>query len=192
MKKNLIVLLIVTLLTGGLFADVPENTSFDVTTTVAGIDEMGITKTAMTLANFDITASNLFTTLTIGGTAGSTVNATTGAVSFDAYLSTRSNNRSGYTVKVSATPMVTEAVGQTTPTINYTVSVAGTGAEGSTSASYNTASNTSAIEVIDINSLEETGVQSRKISLTVNMTDYNAAVQGSYTGTVTFVYTSGA
>ncbi len=187
MKKNLIVLLIVTLLTGGLFADVPENTSFDVTTTVAGIDEMGITKTEMTLANFDITTGNLFTTLTIGGTAGSTVNATTGAVTFDAYLSTRSNNRSGYTVKVSATPMVTEAVGQTTPTINYTVSVAGTEA-----GSYSTANPGDPAPVIAITSLDETGVQSRKISLTVNMTDYNAAVQGSYTGTVTFVYTSGA
>jgi len=186
MKKNLIVLLIVTLLTGGLFADVPENTSFDVTTTVAGIDEMGITKTEMTLANFDITTGNLFTTLTIGGTGGSAL-ATDGAVSFDAYLSTRSNNRSGYTVKVSATPMVPEAVGQTTPTINYTVSVAGTEA-----GSYSTADPGDPAPVITITSLEETGVQSRKISLTVNMADYNAAVQGSYTGTVTFVYTSGA
>lgn len=183
MKKNLIALLIVALVAVGLFAD-PANSTFEVKTTITGINEMGITKTAMTLSDFDLTATNLFSTLTIGGTGGSAL-ATDGAVTFDAYISTRSNNRSGYTVKVSATPMVTAAVGQTTPKINYTVAVAGT-----ENGSYSTATGGDAASVITIASLTATDVQSRKISLTVNMTDYAAAVEGSYTGTVTFEYKS--
>jgi len=188
MKKNLIAILIVALVSVGLFADNtpanPDNATFQVQTTITGINEMRITAAEVGLTDF--ATAGLFSTLTIGGTGeGSSELASSGKVTFSAYISTRSNNRTGYTVKVSATPMTTTAVESVTPTINYTVSVAGTEA-----GSYSTETGGAAASVISVSSLDKTSVESRAISLTVDMTDYAAAITGTYTGTVTFEYKS--
>jgi hypothetical protein len=184
MKKNLIALLIVALVAVGLFAD-PANATFQVQTTITGINEMRITATEVDLTDF--ATADLFSTLTIGGTEddAGTLDTSSGKVTFSAYISTRSNNRLGYTVKMKATPMTTTAVGSVIPEINYTVAVSGM--EGG---SYYSADGVDPVEVINVPILEETSVESRAISLTVNMTDYNAAITGNYTGTVTFEYKS--
>jgi hypothetical protein len=183
MKKNLIALLIVALVTVGLFAATnPSNAEFTVKTTIDGINDMRITKTPVALSTFD-TANNLFTELSIGGATGAAVDTTTGVVTFNAYISTRSNNRKGYTVKLSATPMTSAPSGQTSAEINYTVAVAGDEA-----GSFDTAEDTTAVEVIVVESLSAVGVESRKISLTVDADEYTTAVEGTYTGIVTFNY----
>lgn len=183
MKKNLIVLLVIALVSVGLFAATnPSDAEFIVTTSVGGINDMKVTNAAVTLTSFDNTG-NGFSALTIGGTSGSSVDTTTGAVTFSAYISTRSNNRNGYTVTLSATPMESAPEDQTASEINYTVSVAGT-----ENGSYNTKTGGDAASVITITALSAIDVQSRQISLSVNPDEYNSAVEGSYTGTVTFNY----
>ena len=196
MKKILILILSLFMMVG-LFANDPEtptptttSTSFKVTTSVAGINEMGITTAKVTDANSGIPTSGLFTKLTIGGTGGSEPD-TNGAVTFDAYISTRSNNRKGYTVTLSATPMTstTGTEGNTvTATINYTVSVAAGPSPLADGGSYTTSPTSNPVEVIKISSLPAVDVQSRQISLTVDMADYTSAVEGTYIGTVTFNY----
>jgi hypothetical protein len=176
MKKSIIaVLLLIVFSTVSAFAVDPA--SFNVSTAVAGINKMKITTAAFngaTPVSFDDAIIY----------AGPLTVTTSGPQSFSAYLSTMSNKRTGYKVTMGATAMTSTVAGQTTSYINYTVGV-------------NTKSLTTAgatvvtpVDVITVASLTGLTSQSHPITLSVDATSFNAAVEGNYSGTVTFTYTA--
>lgn len=179
MKKNIIaVLLVIALSTVAAFAATnPANSSFDVKTNVGGINKMKIT-TAAFPANGNPSAFDSAAAFT-----GPLVVSASGAQTFSAYLSTMSNNRVGYKVTMSATAM-SSTVSSATAYINYTVGV--------NNKSLTTAGATAVtpVEVITVSSLTGLASQSHQISLSVDATSFDAAVEGSYSGTVTFTYTA--
>ncbi len=175
MKKKITIALAITLILsiGLLFADNPAPAFFDVTTNVAGINRLKITTAAFSGNPSQFDAAAAFSSLTIESS---------GEQTFSAYLSTLSNNRQGYTVTMGATAMTSEVSGQANSYIDYTVSVNGTSLEtdGSTAVTE--------VTVIDQAPLAGLSSQSHQISLSVDQESFDAAVQGSYTGTVTFEY----
>ncbi len=175
MKKKITIALAITLIlsVGLLFADNPAPASFDVTTNVAGINRLKITTAAFSGNPSQFDAADAFTSLVIESA---------GAQTFSAYLSTLSNNRQGYTVSMGATAMTSEVSGQATSYINYTVSANGS------SVATNGATAVPAVTVIDQGPLAGLSSQSHQIALSVDQESFDAAVQGSYTGTVTFEY----
>ena len=177
MKKNIIaVLLVIALSTAAAFAVDP--TSFLVETAVTGINKMKITAAAFP-ANGTPTSFNSADAYT-----GPLTVATYGSQSFSAYLSTMSNNRGGYTVSMDATAMKSTESGEADAYINYTVTV------NNVSLATNGATDVTAVTVIDVESLTGRASQSHQIALTVDQTSFEAAVEGSYQGTVTFNYTA--
>lgn len=176
MKKFTTLLIILTLVTVGIFA--VDNASFDITTTVAGINAMKITA-----AEFSGTTAAALSSAT-GVTTPYNVSASGAQSGFNGWLSTISNNRKGYKVTMSATAMTSAVTGQSTSYINYTV------AAGGKSITTNGATAVPAVTVVDKTSLTALTANSAKITLSVDSTTFNAAVEGSYTGTVTFTYTA--
>jgi hypothetical protein len=181
MKKNLIALLVIALVSVGLFA-VDPTAGFDVTASVGATNEIKVTKIAVTTAAaFDL-ATNAFGsshTVTAGGPQ-------TGLA---AYVSTKSNNRGGYTISMSATSMKSGAQGETPAYINYTVSVTA----GSEVSSITTTSGTTAAsktDFITVSSLNALTVQSYLIELSVNATEFTNAVEGEYSGNITFTFSA--
>jgi len=176
MKKILpLALLIVLITTSGLLAATTDN--FTVTTVVGNVDLMKISTTlytGTTVATFD--ALTPFTTLAITTGGTQTVNA---------WLSTLSNNRAGFRVNMKASAMKSSISGQANAYINYTVSC------NTASATTNNAAEVTATNpVVTYAALTAVTTTSNKVSLTVNQTDFDKALSGSYTGTVTFIYTA--
>lgn len=175
MKKILLLALILIITTFGLFAATTDN--FTVTTVVNTVDLMTVSTTkytGTTVATFD--ALTPFTTL--GVTSG-------GTQTFNAWLSTLSNNRAGFAVTLKASAMTSSVSGQANAYINYTVSC-----NTASVTTNNGTTVTAANPVVSYPSLTEVTATSNKISLTVNQGDFDKALSGSYTGTVTFVYTA--
>lgn len=130
--------------------------------------------TGTTVATFD--ALSPYTTLTITSAGTQTVNA---------WLSTLSNNRAGFSVNMKASAMKSSISGQADAFINYSVSC------NTASVTTNNGTEvTAANPVVAYSSLSQVTSTSNKIALTVNQTDFDNAVAGSYTGTVTFIYTA--
>lgn len=149
--------------------------SFTVTTTVAEIGLIKITTasigTADTFAAYSALTDYNELTVTAAGTQG-----------FTAFMTTLSNKRTGYNVKLSATAM-TSTVG-TTSYINYTVTANGV------SVTTNGATVITPVTVLNVASLTAIDGDSKPISLTVDATTFNAAVSGTYVGNVTFTFTA--
>lgn len=173
MKKTILAaLLILAIASTSVFA-VPDGT-FDVSTTIGEIGKMKVS--ALEIAgntDTNYTDSGLFTELEISSFGDQT---------FEAYLTTLSNKRSGYEVTMNATAMKSEA----TPTtyIDYTVtcndkSVTTLGDRVNT-----------VVKPVDVASISELTGQSSLITLTVDQTTFEKAVSGKYVGTVTFNYTA--
>lgn len=180
MKKHIIAALTIFLLIGfGAYAANPGPSSFDITTNVQGINKMKITT-----AEFTQTAPGQFDSAT--AYTGPLAITTYGAQTFSAWLSTMSNNRSGYTVTMTATAMKSEIAEQADSYINYTVTV------NSKAITTNNggASTPASQDVITVTSLTGLAKQSHQIALSVDQTSFEAAVEGSYSGTVTFTYTA--
>lgn len=103
----------------------------------------------------------------------------------NAWLSTLSNNRAGFSVSMKASAMNSSLSGQADAYINYTVSC-NTASVTTNNGTEGTATN----PVVTYPALTSVTSTSNKISLSVNQTDFDKAVSGSYTGTVTFIYTA--
>ncbi len=176
MKKTLLLAVLISLITTlGLFAATTD--SFTVTTVVGNVDLMTISTTqysGTTVSTFDSLTPYTALAITGGGTQ-----------SFNAWLSTLSNNRAGFRVNMKASAMKSSISGQSDAFINYTVSC-NTASVTTNNAAEVTATN----PVVTFPSLSEVTSTSNKISLSVNQTDFDKAVSGSYTGTVTFIYTA--
>ena len=171
MKKTFITILLVL-----LFVAVPMfavTDSFNVTTTVADVGLIKVTEASSSTAT--VTAFNALAAY------GDLPISTSGAQSFTAYMSTLSNSRSGYTVTMDATPMLS-SVSSVDSYINYTVTVNSVGltTTGSTPVS--------GVTILTVSSLAAIATQSHAVALSIDATTFDAAVSGSYTGTVTFTY----
>ncbi|HAF86296.1 MAG TPA: hypothetical protein DCG32_08040 [Sphaerochaeta sp.] len=176
MKKPLLLAaLIVLISTTAVFATTTDN--FIVTTVVANVDLMTISNAAYsgtTVTSFD--ALTPYTELPISSGGTQTINA---------WLSTLSNNRAGFRVNMKASAMKSSISGQADAYINYTVSC-----NVALVTTNNAVEVTAANPVVTFPSLSEVTSTSNKISLSVSQTDFDKALSGSYTGTVTFIYTA--
>ncbi|MFA5514473.1 MAG: hypothetical protein WDA17_06150 [Sphaerochaetaceae bacterium] len=171
-KRTMLFLLIV--VTGiASLTSAPVDTSFDVTTTIAGSNLMKVSTTQFTGTN-KTTFNNLTSFSGLQVTAS-------GSQTFDAWISVLSNNRGGYILKMNATAMKSSEQGQADAYINYTVSansksVTTTGAAGSSGEQ----------TLVNQGAMTSPTSSSYKISLSVDQTSYDNAVSGTYTGTVMF------
>jgi len=169
----------------GLFAAVDSTPkAFDVSTNVQGINKMIVSTTKFT-GNSPGTFDSLtaYAGLTIGGN-GTAVDPN-GSYVLPAYLSTISNSRNGYTVTMGATAMKSAvAVNSVHTYINYSVSCNGK------SVSTNGATPVTAEEVYTVGTQAGISSKSEQITIQVNKAEFDAAVEGAYTGTVTFTYTA--
>ncbi len=177
MKKNLIVLLVIALVSVGLFADPTD--SFTVTTSVSSTNNMKVT--AEDVNDSDSPAYGSLTDFTDFGVNGTNLN--TGEAI--AYLTTQSNNRKGYKISIAATAMASTVLSDHDITyINYTVYL-GTDTTGLPTTNGTEATKADVVTVSALTTLTEV---SYPIKIKVDADQFAAAVDGSYTGTVTFNY----
>ena len=173
MKKLATLLIILALATGGVFA---YDSTLDLSTIVDQTQGMKITASQFTGTTLE--ALNSATEVT-------SYTVTAGGEYEVGWISVISNNRTGYEVTMSATAMASTE----TPVsyINYTISL-GTAmitTNGATPVSLQPPS-----YVFKVASLDSLTPNSRKITLIVSDDALNSAVEGQYTGTVTFSFTA--
>ena len=171
-KAGLLFFLILLLASSQLFAIADE---LSLATIVSEIGLMKITSVvvpANTVNAFNNTPD--FASYTVSGS---------GTFTNIAYLSTLSNKRSGYFVTISATAMK-NGTGSSATYINYTIRC--------NAVDYTTTGATipPAVQFLTVSSLSEITASSRPITLIVDATTFNAAVAGSYLGTVTFTFSA--
>ena len=187
MRKNLIITLLLTIALSLPIAAETPSAAFNISTSISAINDMKITSSEVDEETFSDSGNTFSGSVAIIGSGTDQNMDNDGYVSFTAYISAISNNPGGYTIKMSATPLTSP--GTPPATINYIVSVVD--ASTSTSVSYDTTNNPPAADVITAESLNELNVESLPISVKVYRSEYDSAVQGTYTGTVTFNYVSG-
>ena len=189
MRKNLITALLLTIaFTLPIAAADAPSAAFTVSASVSAISDMRITNIQVNEETFGDSGNIFSGSVAIVGSGDGQNMDGAGNVTFSAYISAISNNPAGYTIEMSATPLT--SAGTPPATINYIVSVID--AATSTADSYDTKSDSAAVEVITAESLSALGVESLPISVQVYRSEFDSAVQGTYTGTVTFNYVSGA
>ncbi len=175
MRKNLIItLLLAILVTFSLAADDPS-AAFSVTTSISAINEMKIPNAVVTTETFKSSSTTFSGTVAIVGSGEGANMDSSGNVSFTAYISTLSNNRGGYSINMSATPLTNDGA-----TINYTVTV--------NNITFATKSETNPKTILTVEGLSELDTESLPIAVKVVRSEYDSAVQGTYTGSVTFEY----
>lgn len=180
-NKLILLLLLITTISIGLSADPPPanpTSTFEIATSISGINDMKITNDAVDTTTYNNPTYSFGGTVAIAASGDNANMDSSGNVSFSAYISTLSNNRNGYTITMSATALTSE--GTPPATINYTVTV--------NEVSYATKTNTAAVDILTVSSLGGLDTESLPISVQVVRSEYDSAVQGTYTGTVTFNY----
>lgn len=186
-KYVLLAILLIIALASPLFADDPPaggpTASFAVKTSIDPINKMKITNSAVNESNFDDNANAFSGTVDIVSSGPQANINQQGVVTMNAHISTLSNNRKGYTVYMSASPLTNTNYAQAV--INYTVSVVD-----STNAtiSYNTKTSETAATIIVYSSLGELDAESLPISVQIVRSELDSAVEGTYEGSVTFEY----
>lgn len=189
MRKNLIIMLLLTIaLTLPITAAEPPSAAFTVSASISAINDMKITNTQVNEETYGNSGNTFGGSVTIIGSGEGANMDGDGYIDFTAYISAISNNRGGYTITMSATPLTSE--GTPPATINYIVSVLNTATSTPTTVSYDTKIDSSAVEVITTGSLSALDVESLPISVQLYRSEYDSAVAGTYTGTVTFHYVS--
>jgi hypothetical protein len=183
MKKKTIALLFVMAI--AMFGAFAENTTLNDTlhigTLIDAVNRMGIYGVGAPAPDVNTNAWNSSYTATTVSTASET------AV---AVLHTRSNNRGGYNVEMTATPLYSEDSTYATAYLSYTANAY----EGSTltgTVSYE--ASTGAVEgstdtIIESGLLTAITTNSRDISVTIP--DYATALQGEYFATIVFTYSA--
>jgi len=175
MRKNLIITLLLAIaFTFSVAADDPS-ASFNVSTSISAINNMKISNTEVTPTTFGDASTTFSGTVAIIATGEDANMDSSGAIDLTAYISTLSNNRNGYSITMSATPLSSDGA-----TINYTVTV--------NNVTFATKSETNPKTILTVESLSELDTESLPISVMVVRSEYDSAVQGTYTGTVTFNY----
>ncbi len=180
MRKNLIITLLLILSATLLTAADPSPATFSVSTKISAVNDMKITNTQVDEDTYSEPDNTFSGTVSIVGSGPDQNMDANGNVDFTAYVSAISNNRVGYTVLMSATPLISE--GEPPAIINYTVTV--------NEVPYDTTGTPAAVSVITVESLDELSVESLPISVRVDRDQFDSAVAGTYTGSVTFEYTA--
>ncbi len=182
MRKNLTITLLLTIaFILPITAADPPSAAFNVSASISAINDMKITTSEVDEDTFGNSGNTFGGSVAIVGSGPGQNMDNDGYVDFTAYISALSNNRGGYTIQMSATPL-SSTIGSYTATINYVVSVL--------TVSYDTTDNPPAVDVITVESLSELSVESLPISVMVHRSEFDSAVAGTYTGTVTFEYVS--
>ena len=150
--------------------------NFTVTTDIAEIGNVRVATTNAVPTDKDFTGLTEFTNLPIS---------TSGSQGTVAHMATISNKRTGYKVTMSATAMKS-TVGSATSYIDYTVSC-GNQSIVTKGALAPTVTGTAVDTVTSLSVL--TG-KSMPITLSIDKPTFDAAVSGSYTGTVTFTFSA--
>jgi hypothetical protein len=180
MKKNIIAtLLVLAISMVGIFAVVATGATgqFDVVTNVGGIHEIKLVTVGTTVPT------------TKAGFDGLTADNSDFAVDDDNYNSAQtvrqlismSNNRNGYYMTLSATAMETDLGSSESAYINYGV-VAG----GASLTTNDGTTVTSATNIYDSGTLSGITFYSTNVTVEVDAEEYENAVTGSYSGTITF------
>jgi len=170
MKKNILIILAVLLASSfATLAAVGETSSdaLNVNTAIQGQNEILVSTSALSISTW---ASNSYTERTITSTE-------VGNSTSVGYVNVKSNNRSGYELAVTATPLTSGAF-----TIDYALAVG--------SAGFDTASTTNAGNKITVTSLTGLTVTPYEILVTVDKNDYDNQPSGDYSGDITFNYTA--
>jgi hypothetical protein len=179
MKKSIVTaLLVAAFAASSLFAMGPGASStttdssaeLNLSTTIAGINEMKLTVSEVTTSDFATATANGETETVSLDTDGNTL----------AYLSVMTNNRTGFTVGIGATALASETEGNDY-VINYTLSCGD-------SASIDTSTQSKAS--VSKDSIDELSAFSYAVSVDLDDDEYNAALEDDYTATVTFSYTA--
>jgi hypothetical protein len=179
MKKKIIALVLVTLIASfGLFAALPSPADLNLSTTISGINLMKLTEATFNPSPASVSAFNTATANATTETVSSA--ADTGTI---AYLSILTNKRTGFTVTMTADALAGENV-DNEYLINYVVT-AGT-------ATYNTTGGTGANTIVVNSGITGLSAFSYAISVDLNDAEYDAALEDTYTGDVTFTYTTNA
>ena len=180
MKKNIIALLSITLIASfGLFAaTLPTPAQLNLSTTISGVNLMKLTTDQFnpgtpSIALFDSATANEATEVVSNA-------ADTGTI---AYLSILTNKRTGFTVTMTAEALDSATVGNNF-LINYVVT-AGT-------ASYDTSDGTGTNTITVNSGITGLTAFSYPVSVDLNDAEYDAALEDTYSGTVTFTYTANA
>ncbi len=181
--KTLFLVVILTMTAVLLFADNPAPAQFDVETEIKGINLMKITekKLPIDINSADFHQAETFTGPVIVGSDGQ-------VEAFSAHLSTLSNNRKGFTVTMKATAMKS-TIDDIDAYIDYRVYC---GDPSTTDTPHITTNGPTSdpleIVVITVDKLKKLESRSEPISIFINGTTFDAAVEGQYRGTVTFTY----
>ncbi|WP_320128307.1 hypothetical protein [uncultured Sphaerochaeta sp.] len=174
MKKNIIALIAIALIaTAGLFAT--DSKTLDLNTHISGINLMSLSSVQLTTST--VTAYN---TALASPVSTATLNSSAASGTL-AYLNILSNKRTGFTVTVTATHLA--GTNGNPYTIDYSVTAG--------SASYDTSASTHTGNTL-APSANLTGLTafSYAVSADLNDSQYAAALEDTYTGTVTFTYTA--
>ena len=173
MKKNIIALLLVlAVVSFGVFADSSQK-SFDVQTTITAVNDMKLVTAEVTTPSGYDAATGFTGQVTYNGSTYS---------SFP-YIAAKSNNRDGFTVALSAKAMESNNEGTKTY-IGYTVSAGGSEVTVTRASAATTVEAEAGEYVISSGSLNVLTAKSEQVSIAVNATDYAEAVDGVYTGTI--------
>ena len=189
MKKNLVALLLVlAVVSVGVFAAGPDvgAAKFDLKTTVNAINQMKFTVAAQSTKDGFIGDTKDLTAGVRVGNNGTDVVKVDGNYYDVAYISTMSNYRKGFHVDMKIEAMVS-TIGTASTYINYSVKLDDESTE-------TTTNNDTAVQlnkVIDNTAGFSTlTFNSRLVKVKINKDQFDNAVQGEYTGTVTFSWTS--
>ena len=181
MKKSIIaVLLIITVSTFAAFAVVTDSGTLNVATAVQGVNLIGVfaTGTAAPTGNAAANWTGSYTAPTVNSATETAVGV----------VHTRSNNRTGYSVTMAAGPL--SSSGTTTVYLGY-VAKAYDGATLSGTSTYDaTGTTTSGTAATIISTGNLTGITTTSRDIFIEIPNYATALEGSYTGTITFNYTS--
>ncbi len=178
MKKNIIATLLVLAISSvAIFAVAAANGQFDVVTSVGGIHEIKLvtvgTTVPTTKAGFDgISADNSDFTVDDNNYD---------SVQTIRQLLSMSNNRNGYYMTLSATAMMADLGSTEFAYINYDV------VAGGASLTTNDATEVDAVDnIYDSGTLTGMNFYSTNVTVEVAAEEYENAVTGSYSGTITF------
>ena len=174
MKKSIIALLLVlAVVSFGVFADSTPK-SFEVKTTIDAVNDMKL-----------VTAS-VSTPAGYGEAAGFT-----GQVTYDGtdytdfpYIAAMSNNRAGFTVALTAKAMESGNATGTKTYIGYTVTAGESSVVVAAADTTTVKADANEKFVISSGTLNVLTAKSEQVSIAVNATEYAAAVDGTYTGTI--------
>jgi hypothetical protein len=175
MKKNITAVLLTAIIASfGLFAAAPSPAELNLSTSISGVNLMKLTEATFNPSPASVSAFNTATANAPTETVSSA--ADTGTI---AYLSILTNKRTGFTVT-----MVADALASATEGNDYSINYVVTAG----SATYDT-SDASGTNTITVNS-GITGLKafSYAVSVDLNDSEYDAALEDTYTGTVTFTY----